>query len=294
MARGKSAASLSLRGAGPQLGQSLAKIQAVLLLHLGAGGHICPIVSPQPARAPTHHEARVAGEPGRCVRGQQGPASHEAGVGRPPQQPQGGADHALAGEGGGQQAQLRPAAEGEPAQGCQGATWGPAGRPRRPTLVLALTDAGRGATSNGGTAGDRRPRAHPCSALQVLSGVPTGPSARRQAPDPDPRAVTSGTPLTLCPILPPTPTTRPPCPWSPSASGSKSPVVLIRKGAGSTEMSTVTAQEEQEKALAGARPCAHLASHGKHKCLHPGQKPARLPEPVGPGKARGRERPANE
>ena len=146
-----------------------------------------------------------------------------------------------------------------------------------------------GATSNGGTAGDGRPHVHPCSAVRVLLGVPTGPPARRQAPDPDPRAVTRGHPSLSAP-----PTTRPPCPWSPSASGSKSPVVLIGKGAGTTEMPTVTAQEEREKALARVRPSAHLASHGKHKCLHPGQKPARLPEPVGPGKARGRERPANE
>ena len=99
------------------------------------------MVSPQPARAPTHHEAQAVGEPGCCVQGQQGPASCEAGVGGPPQQPQGGTDRALAGEGGSQQAQLRLEAEGEePAQGRQGAAWGPA----RPGLVLVLAGTGQG------------------------------------------------------------------------------------------------------------------------------------------------------
>ena len=73
-----------------------------------------------------------------------------------------------------------------------------------PASSLSSQAQARGATSNRGTTGDRRPHAHPCSALRVLSGVPAGPPAQPQGPDPDPRAITSRTPLTLCS----------PCPWS--------------------------------------------------------------------------------
>lgn len=244
------------------------------------------MVSPQPAWVPTHHEAQAVGEPGCCLRGQQGLlASCEAGVGRPPQQPQGGT---------GPRARWRRKQPAGPAQagskrrragpGLPGSSIGPckAAPPARPHPCACRRRLGRprrmGALRE--TGGSALTPARP-------SGSSWGsPLAHRPgpAPDPNPRAVTSGTPLTLCS----------PCPWSPPASGSKSPVVLVGKGAGTMERPTEAAQEQREKALAGVRPSFHLASHRKRKCLHPGQKPTGLPEPVGPGEAPGWERPADE
>lgn len=71
----------------------------------------------------------------------------------------------------------------------------------------------------GALVGNRRPCAHPRSASGSLWGSRVhrpGP-----APDPDPRAVTSGD----------TPHSLPALPLAPTGSGSKSPVVPALKGA---------------------------------------------------------------
>jgi len=82
--------------------------------------------------------ARAVSDSGHGAQGQQGAASREAEMGRPPQEPEGGVQHALAGEGGGEEALLQRERDGEePAPGVQGAAWGPAGRPLGPLFTDA-------------------------------------------------------------------------------------------------------------------------------------------------------------
>lgn len=223
-------------------------LRSRLAVQRGLGGISAPLGSPRHnlplllAWAPTHHTAQAEGEPGRCAWGQQGEASCEAGVGGP-QQPEGGIDHTLAGEGGGKEAQKsRPRAAREQLGTLQGS-------PPRPSSASCSGSQTQvsGATSNRGAAGDRRPLTPPCSALQHSSPcLQRDPSHRSACIWPRPQRRQAR----VTPLIPSTLTTSLPCLWSPPAFGS--PMALLGKGAGTMEKSTDTVHERQEKALAGA------------------------------------------
>lgn len=192
-------------------------LRSRLAVQRGLGGISAPLGSPRhnlpllPAWAPTHHTAQAEGEPGRCAWGQHGKASREAGVGGP-QQPEGGIDHTLAGEGGGEEAQKsRPRAAREQRGALQGS-------PPRPSLASCSGSQTQvsGATSNRGAAGDRRPLTPPARPSSTAPPARSAtPAIAQRASGPDHRGGRHewDTPNSLCsdhwPTLPLVPT----CLW---------------------------------------------------------------------------------
>lgn len=136
-------------------------------------------------QAPTHQVAGAVGGPGCRARGQQGAAPCEAAGGGAAQHPEGGVHHALAGVGGGVQAQLRPEGEGEePPPGAEGTVGGPAGWPPEPVL----TNTGERGHIKLGHCRRQGPAHSPRLGLRVGRGRKLFPSVRICGEEPGPGA----------------------------------------------------------------------------------------------------------
>lgn len=182
-----------------------------------------------------------------------------------------------AGEGSSQQGPAQAGSKGEePSRAAREQHRALQGGPASPPSSLCLQAQAGGHVEWGRCGKQEAPRSPLLRPSAGPLGGPRWPTGPAPHLTPDPRAVTSGTPSL----------SARPAPGPHRPLGSKSPVVPSERGWHHREAhrgSPGTAK----KALAGVRPSFHLASHRKRKCLHPGQKPAGLPERVVPGEAPG-------